>query len=336
MDRQGARRAVHPPAYLLFLFVVAVVHYALPSVRLRTIWLLAASYAFYLSISSRWWFVLVGVTFVGYMTGVALHAIRRREPDCRAERLKSAVLAVGVVLVVGVLAVFKYADLASGVEQRVLQGLSFNADLPLLGLLISIGVSFWTFATVAYMVDVGRGEVPAELDPLRYALYVALFAHVTAGPIARGGQLLTQLADKRRFSYERMRSGLWLIAELVERKGARLCILVVPTAPPGSLAHTASYTAEALRRDHPDVVFPDLSGPEGLPRFLGKSDFSDRGHLNVVGAEKLAQVLGVRLRETYGLPDRRGDATYAGWDRDLELYDAFVANERSREETSGP
>ena len=101
---------------------------------------------------------------------------------------------------------------ASALQRHKLQRLGQHcSSLPLLALALPIGISFWTFATIAYLIDIARGTLSAERNFLRYALFTSLFAHVTAGPIARVGQLLPQLSAKHRFSYEGMRSGLLLM-----------------------------------------------------------------------------------------------------------------------------
>ncbi|MGB4593536.1 MAG: MBOAT family O-acyltransferase [Coriobacteriia bacterium] len=191
-------------AYMLFLAVGVAVYYTLPGVRSRTIWLLATSIAFYYSLSAAWTVVLLVVVLIGYVGGRCIQSARDPVDGKRA-------LVVSIVLVVGVLAVFKYASFASSVVRDLLTFSGVSATLPLLRLALPVGVSFWTFQTIAYLVDVHRGRISAERNLLTYALFVSFFAHVTAGPIARGGQLLPQLAEKRRFSYEDMRSALLLM-----------------------------------------------------------------------------------------------------------------------------
>lgn len=190
--------------YMLFLALGVAVYYALPGVRSRTIWLLAASIAFYYSLSAAWTVVLLAVVLIGYTGGRLIQGAQDPRSSKRA-------LVVSVVLVVGVLAVFKYASFASSVVRDLLTLSGASVTVPLLRLALPVGVSFWTFQTIAYLVDIHRGRIPAERNLLTYALFVSFFAHVTAGPIARGGQLLPQLAEKRRFSFEDMRSALLLM-----------------------------------------------------------------------------------------------------------------------------
>lgn len=195
-------------SYMLFLFLAVAVYFALPGPRTRTYWLLAASYSFYYTLSSRWALVLVAVTAIGYVSG---RLLEQRPSGSPSPTLRKWTLGISIALVAGVLFVFKYASFAGTLVNRAFTLASIGVKAPLLSLALPIGVSFWTFMTIAYLVDVYRGSVPAERNIARYAVFISFFPHVTAGPIARGGQLLPQFAEKRRFSYEGMRSGLLLM-----------------------------------------------------------------------------------------------------------------------------
>jgi len=191
------------PAYLGFVAVAVAVYFALPWIRARNAWLLLASYAFYWSIAGRWTGVLLSVTVLGYVFGLL---VGRAPARSRAAR---AWLATGIVLTVATLAFFKYGGITAGLLDSVWE--LAGARGPALELLLPVGISFWTFMTVGYLVDVYRGDAAPTRDPLAHALFVGFFGHVTAGPIGRAGQLLGQLAEKRRFGYEAMRTGLLLM-----------------------------------------------------------------------------------------------------------------------------
>lgn len=198
-------------SYMLFLAVAVAVYFALPGPRSRTLWLLASSYFFYLTLSGTWTAVLAAVTLIGYVAGLVLEALAKDEPTPLESRRVKVALGMSVAVVVGILFVFKYIEFAGGLLSNGLSLLGADAQLPLIKLALPIGISFWTFQTIAYLVDIARGSLSAERDLSRYALFIAFFPHVAAGPIARGGQLLPQLAEKHRFSYEGMRSGLLLM-----------------------------------------------------------------------------------------------------------------------------
>ncbi|TDB37672.1 MAG: MBOAT family protein [Actinobacteria bacterium] len=198
-------------AYMLFLALTVAVYFALPGQRSRTLWLLGASYFFYFTLSGSWTLVLIAVTTVGYVGGRWLEAPAAGNDSPLESRRTRVVLGASIALVVGILFVFKYLAFAGGVLNSGLSLFRAGAQLPLITLALPIGISFWTFQTIAYLVDVARGSLPAERDLARYAVFIAFFPHVAAGPIARGSQLLPQLAGQRRFSFEGMRSGLLLM-----------------------------------------------------------------------------------------------------------------------------
>jgi D-alanyl-lipoteichoic acid acyltransferase DltB (MBOAT superfamily) len=197
--------------YLLFLALGALVYFALPGVRSRTVWLLSASYLFYFSLSATWTAVLLAITAVGYGCGLALERVGVAPEGGRVPPTARHVLASGIVLVAGTLFVFKYLAFAAGLGNSALDLLHTGGHFDVIKLALPVGISFWTFQTIAYLVDVAKGRLPAEKNLLRYALFIAFFPQVTAGPIARGKQLLTQLAEKHRFDYSQMRTGLLLM-----------------------------------------------------------------------------------------------------------------------------
>lgn len=190
-------------AYLAFLAVSALVYFSLPAAWMRTTWLLAASLTFYFTMSSAWTAVLLCVIAIGYGFGLLIaHS---------AEKRRRLVAGIGIGLVIGVLGVFKYAEYTTPVLRTALSLFREGGGFDSLRLIFPIGISFWTFQTIAYLADIAKGTITPERNLVRYAAFIAFFGHVTAGPIARANQLLPQLAVKRPFSYELMRSGLVLM-----------------------------------------------------------------------------------------------------------------------------
>ena len=197
--------------YLLLLAVGAIVYFALPGVRSRTVWLLGISYAFYYSLSASWTVVLLGITLVGYVFGLLIQRSGVGSADEPVPPTTRWLLGAGIGIVVATLFVFKYVGFASQLLSAAAPFLHTGSRFGLITLVLPIGISFWTFQTIAYLADIAKGKLPAETNPLTYALFIAFFPQVTAGPIARGGQLLDQLTTKHRFDYLRMRSGLLLM-----------------------------------------------------------------------------------------------------------------------------
>ncbi|MHB8469088.1 MAG: MBOAT family O-acyltransferase [Gaiellaceae bacterium] len=195
------------PFLYAFLPLAVTGYFVLPRHRLRLLFLVGASYYFYAY--AEWWFpALMGAsTLVSYTAGRLLE-----HPRCAARR--RPVLVVGIAGVLGLLAYFKYAGLAGGYAfdaVRVLTGDQLPGAFSFVhGIVLPIGISFYTFEGISYLVDVFRGTLPAERDLLRYAFFISFFPHLIAGPIVRYGILRPQLLERRRFDADRVRSGLLL------------------------------------------------------------------------------------------------------------------------------
>ena len=171
--------------FAAFFLVVTIVHFALPD-RFRRPFLLAASYYFYMCWSVRYITVIIGLTLVDYCAG------RGIEKATGVGR--KLLLTLSVASNFGLLFLFKYADF-------------FGASLRWL---LPVGISFHTFQAVSYTIDVYRGKVKAERGLIIYALYVAFFPQMIAGPIERAGHLLPQFHRPVRFDWTRAASGLRL------------------------------------------------------------------------------------------------------------------------------
>jgi D-alanyl-lipoteichoic acid acyltransferase DltB (MBOAT superfamily) len=186
-------------AFLIFLPAVLALYYGLPA-RLVAPMLLAASYYFYGSWSVGFLFLLMCSSLVDYLVGLRMQAA----PESR--RLW---LAFSLATNLGLLGLFKYWDfLASSLNAVLPAG---GPVLPLLGLVLPVGISFYTFQSLGYTIDVYRGVIPAERRLERFALYVAYFPQLVAGPIERPENLLPQLAERRIATCEQVRTGLRLM-----------------------------------------------------------------------------------------------------------------------------
>jgi alginate O-acetyltransferase complex protein AlgI len=193
----------------VFLPAVVAVYYALPAHRARLAWVVVASYVFYAY--AAWWYPLLmaASTAVSYAGGLAVasprHAHRRR-----------AVLGATVALLIVLLAGFKYAAFLGGNSVSVL-GVILHRGFPsvhgfLDGIALPIGISFYTFEGISYVVDVFRGEQRPERSVLRYAYFISFFPHLIAGPIVRYRLLQPQLLRRQPFSADHVRQGLLLFS----------------------------------------------------------------------------------------------------------------------------
>ena len=125
-------------------------------------------------------------------------------------RRKKFVLVASVTANLLFLATFKYLGFFIGEFAALMERLGFNASMPVLQIVLPVGISFYTFQTIGYVVDVYRGKVPAARSVLDYALYVAFFPQLVAGPIERAGHLIPQFQKRRVWNTAAFESGLQL------------------------------------------------------------------------------------------------------------------------------
>ncbi|MCB9736205.1 MAG: MBOAT family protein [Deltaproteobacteria bacterium] len=170
--------------FVFFLIVVVVLRWASPR-RLVLPILLAASYVFYLSWGPIYGILLAGSTVFTWFVAARIAAATSRG----ARRLW---LALGVSVALGTLAVFKYGVFAVTQTHALLEVLGVDWDAPVVRIVLPLGVSFFLFQMISYVVDVYRGHAP-ERSLFRYALYITFFPQLVAGPIVRADELLPQL-----------------------------------------------------------------------------------------------------------------------------------------------
>ena len=189
--------------FVVFFAVVYAAYRVLPH-RAQNVMLLSASYYFYGSWNWRFLSLLIGSTVVDFLVGLYLG----RATDPRRRKLA---LTLSLVFNLGMIGVFKYFGFfqASLVALGDLVGWHFD---PLtIRVVLPIGISFYTFMTISYVIDVYRREIPPTTHLLDFALFVAYFPHLVAGPILRASLLLPQIEQPRTITRQQITSGLWLI-----------------------------------------------------------------------------------------------------------------------------
>ena len=174
----------------LFLFLPLCVcgYYILPRM-LRNAWLLAASLVFYAWGEPTFVLVMMASIALNYVVALVVDA-KGAAPGFRSK----FALAIGVALNLGLIFAYKYANFATGVVRDVFP--SLRGIVPQTSILLPIGISFFTFQAMSYLVDVYRG-IPAQRNPLNIALYIALFPQLIAGPIVRYNTVAEQIVSRR-------------------------------------------------------------------------------------------------------------------------------------------
>jgi len=243
-------------AYAEFFAVVFVVSWLLASRRkLRLLFLLGASYFFYAKWNWRFVPLIWGSSTVDWWLGNAI----ARAPDARTRK---RLLVVTACVNLGLLAVFKYFDFGVESARALLGALGFHPPEVALRVALPIGISFFTFESMSYVIDVYRGDVPPQRSYLEYLTFVAFFPHLVAGPIVRPRDLLPQLASPARFEADRASEALFLVAIGLLKKvaiGDYLALNLVDRTFDAPLQHSA-LECYAAAVGYAVQIYCDFSG----------------------------------------------------------------------------
>ena len=192
--------------YIWFLVIVFVGNWALISrERLRVVWLLAASYVFYASWNYQLLVLILFSTALDYTVGAKIH-------QSNYKGLKKFWLSLSLIGNLGVLALFKYADFFLKSVENATHAAGMGVETPLLHLVLPVGISFYTFQTLSYTIDIYRGKLEPIDNPLKFALFVSFFPQLVAGPIVRATEFLPQLFETPDFEPDEQNYALYLLA----------------------------------------------------------------------------------------------------------------------------
>jgi len=189
--------------FVAFFFVVYGVYRLLPHKGQNWL-LLVGSYYFYASWDWRFLGLLVASTIVDYSSGRLLNRFNDH-------RRRTLVLIASLTFNLAMLGFFKYFNFFADNLQVVLAVIGWRPDMFTLKVLLPIGISFYTFITMSYVIDVYRRQIDPTRSLLDFAVFVAYFPHLVAGPILRASVLLPQIASPRSASAAQVAEGLWLI-----------------------------------------------------------------------------------------------------------------------------
>lgn len=190
-------------AFLIFLPIVVLLFYLLPH-KWRWLMLLAASCVFYMWFVPKYILILLVTIVIDYGAGVLMERYADRH------KLKKTFFIISIVSTLTVLLVFKYLNFLTANLDQLCASLGMETHL-LTHIILPIGLSFHTFQSMSYVIEVYRGHQKAERHFGYYALYVMFFPQLVTGPIERPGNLLHQLHEKKEFRYENISKGMRLI-----------------------------------------------------------------------------------------------------------------------------
>ncbi len=190
-------------AFLIFFPVVCTIYFILPK-KFRWVFLLIASYYFYMNWKPVY-AILIGIsTIITYLCGIF---VEKSDTKLR----KKIFLVASILLNFGILFIFKYFNFINSSIFTLLDHFHLRWEVPNLDLLLPVGISFYTFQAVGYTIDVYKGSVKAERNLGIYALFISFFPQLVAGPIERAKNLLPQFHEYHKFDVEMVCQGLKLM-----------------------------------------------------------------------------------------------------------------------------
>jgi len=262
--------------FLIFFFVTILVYFSIPH-RYRWMFLLAGSYYFYMCWKVEYVLLIMFSTVVDFWAGVKMS-------EQKTKKERRIYLLASVFVKLGVLFFFKYYNFFTHNTEVLLSQFNIFHDFREFDLLLPVGISFYTFQTLSYSIDVYRGDIKAEKHLGYFALYVTYFPQLVAGPIERAGRLLPQLRQEPNVTVDDIRYGINKILLGFFKK-----VVVADTL--------ATFV---------DEVFGNVAGSTGMQFYLAMclfaiqiySDFS--GYTDI--AIGTARLMGVNLIENFDRP----------------------------------
>ena len=197
--------------FLIFFPIVLLVCFAIPE-KIRYLWLLAASYYFYMCWNAKYAVLLLTSTVITYASGLLLERVKGLEIDeIKKIRYKKAVVALSFISNLGILCYFKYINFIIFNLTKAFSLININLSVPAVDVILPVGISFYTFMAVGYIVDVYRGKTRAVRHFGKYAIFVSFFPNISSGPIERAGHFIPQIDKEKSFDYDSVVYGARLL-----------------------------------------------------------------------------------------------------------------------------
>lgn len=267
--------------FWLFFPIVLIVYYTIlgKNKKAQNIWLLVASYFFYGYVEIKMIPVILISTLLYYWMGLKIE----KENDINP-KVASRYTTFGVVMGVGILFYFKYLNFCIDQFALLFEQLGLHTNIHSFNILMPLGVSYFTFKLISYLIEVHRGNIGATKDLMAFGTYVAFFPTIMAGPIDRPNQFLPQLETNRVFKYDNVAEGcrriLW---------GMFLKMCIADRISPYVDAVFQNYTHHNATTI---IVASFLASIEMYADFCGYSDMA-------IGVGKM---MGISIRENFNRP----------------------------------
>lgn len=263
--------------FLVFLPVVVAVYWLLPH-KGRKYWLLAASYFFYMYANPALIVLLLASTAVDYCCSQGIEHYRGNRA------VMKLLLLVSICVNLGLLFTYKYFDFFAETVNSLCLAANLPYRVPELGLILPVGISFYTFQTMSYTIDVYRGDFHAEKNVITFALYVTYFPQLVAGPIENPRNLMPQLRKEHHLNWEDFSAGVRLLLCGFFRK----CVV-------------ADFCGI-----HVNNIFSNLENVNGLAILCAGALFCIQIYCDFAGYSEIAagcaRMMGVRLMRNFDQP----------------------------------
>lgn len=259
--------------YAIFLPVVFALYWIIPH-KYRCWLLLIASYYFYMSWNIKYVLLIAFITAVAYFAGLGIE-----------KKINGKIVVfISAFLSLSLLFVFKYFGLFFDTANNILSHFAISLHPVTLKLILPVGISFYTFQAIGYVIDVYRKEVPAEHNYILFATFISFFPQLVAGPIERTSNLLPQIRDEKDFDYDKAVYGVKLICVGLYKK-----IVIADNLAP-----------------YVDRIYNNISSYTGFSIVLATLLFTIQIYCDFSGytdiARGSAKLLGIDLMENFKSP----------------------------------
>lgn len=262
--------------FLIFFPVVLLLYWLLPH-KFRWVLLLLASYYFYMSWNAWLVFAILGTTLISYIAAILIERTKSR-------KIKKLLLTLTAVVSLGLLIYFKYFNFIIQSAVDFLNMFSMNIESRSLDIILPVGISFYTFQTLSYVIDVYKCKCKAEKHIGYYALYVCYFPQLVAGPIERACDLLPQLKTEHHLTMDDFDVGFRIMLTGFFRK----CVV-------------ADFCGIFVNN-----VFGNLDNATGISVFVASGLFCIQMYCDFAGYSEIAmgcaRMMGVRLTRNFNRP----------------------------------
>ena len=193
--------------FLLFFPLFILIYYLIPT-KCKRPCLLLASYYFYMSWNIKYIFFLIPLTLITFFLGISINYFEKKVISRSKTLIKKILLGTGCVSTMGLLFILKYSNFFLLSINRILSSFGLTFSVPEIDILLPVGISFYTFEALGYLIDVYRNKVDAEKNLINYSLFLSFFPTIMSGPIERADNLLRQLRIPAKLDVNNLKYGL--------------------------------------------------------------------------------------------------------------------------------